>query len=63
MKLQLINARNRFKKLDGDKFGAVLYETSAGHYSLEWRIRKADKKMAIIQYDGIFGKYQIYAAE
>lgn len=43
-------ARNRFEELEGNKFGAVMHEMQDDRYLVEWRIRKADGAMCVIQY-------------
>ena len=56
-------SQDRFNKIDGDNFGACLSETQTMTKYLEWRIRKSDNKMCIIQYYENGKGYQIYAAE
>lgn len=55
-------ARNQFQEQEGNKFGAVLYSMQNERHLIEWRVRKADGKMSIIQYIAMVG-YQIYFAE
>lgn len=59
----------KFTETDGHAFGASLrelYDHFSGVY-LEWRIRKSDKKMCIIQYYekdlGYSTEYSIYVIE
>lgn len=56
-------SRDRFNKIDGDNFGACMSTMQTTTKYLEWRIRKSDNKMSIIQYYEDGKGYQIYTAE
>lgn len=64
MKKTLFESRNKFNHIDGERFGACLNEARTLLYHLEWRIRKADGALCIIQLkrNGQPG-YDIYAIE
>lgn len=59
------DSMERFNRIDGNSFGACINEVSNYNENtcLEWRIRKADDKLCIIQYYGKGQGYAIFVIE
>lgn len=56
-------SQDRFNRIDGDNFGACMSTMQTATRCLEWRIRKADNRLCIIQYYENGKGYQIYVSE
>lgn len=53
----------RFNKIDGDKFQSPLREELTPNLCLQWRIRKSDHSLCLIQFYDQGKGYQIYEPE
>lgn len=59
------DSQNKFNRIDGEKFGGCLkqvFNLSAG-IVLDWRIRKSDSKLCIIEYYEQGRGYSIYVTD
>lgn len=59
------DSMNRFNKIDGNNFGACMKQVfdTKNDAVLEWRQRKKDKKMCIIQFHGQGKGYWVFEEE
>lgn len=60
---QFHKSMERFTNLDGDNFGGCLNEGIVGDNFIEFRVRKSDKQLCVIQYFSSGKGYQIYQPE
>lgn len=60
---KFFESQKRFNTIDGDNFGMCYDEIQQRDKLVEWRIRKSDNKMCIIQYYEDGKGYAIYEPE
>lgn len=60
---KFFESQYRFSRIDGDNFGGCMQQLSNGSLLIEWRIRKKDNKVCLIQYYPNGEGYQIYEPE
>lgn len=60
---KFFESQKRFNTIDGENFGMCYDQISNNDKLVEWRIRKVDNQICIIQYYENGAGYEIYVPE